>query len=98
MTTYDGLTYTFNGYGKFLVSRSNDKSFEIQGRTLVVQNVNDSTISGTLFGSFALRTNESTIIEVRLNDTDQIFPHIGNKNIKKFNFFSIFNKFLCLEN
>ena len=76
MTSYDGHSFTFNGYGIFLVTRSNDNSFELQGQTIIIENLKDSSISGTLFSSFALRTNESSIFEVRLNSTDWNFPKI----------------------
>ncbi len=78
LTTYDNLTYAFNGYGKFIFSRAIDGSFMIQARTKILENVNDTSISGTLFDSFAFKTSDSQIFEIRLNEQDTKYPYLGN--------------------
>lgn len=79
LTTYDNLTYAFNGYGKFIFSRAVDGSFLIQARTKILANVNDTSISGTLFDSFALKTTNSQIFEIRLNEQDTKYPYLGEE-------------------
>ena len=71
------MTYAFNGYGKFIFSKANDNSFEIQAGTKILQNVNDISISGTLFDRFSIRTDKSQIFEIRLNDADSKNPVLG---------------------
>ena len=80
LTTYDNLTYAFNGLGKYVLSRATDKSFEIQARTKILQNVGKPNIAGTLFDSFAIKTSDSQTFELRM--TDSINPKIGKKFCK----------------
>ena len=78
MTTFDNSTYTFNGLGKFILSKANDSSFEIQAITDILNNVNsNSSLVGTLFTSFAMRTNESSTFEFRLADAQTKNPYLG---------------------
>ena len=78
MTTFDNSTYTFNGYGKFILSKANDSSFEIQASTDILNNVNsNSSLVGTLFTSFAMRTNESSTFEFTLADANTNNPYLG---------------------
>ena len=78
MTTFDNSTYTFNGLGKFILSKANDSSFEIQAITDILNNVNsNSSLVGTLFTSFAMRTNESSTFEFRLADSQTKNPYLG---------------------
>ena len=77
MTTYDNLTYAFNGYGKFIFSKAVDNSFEIQAETKILANVNDTSVSGTLFDSFSVRATGSQIFEIRLNEADENYPFLG---------------------
>lgn len=82
LTTYDNLTYAFNGFGKFVLSKAVDNSFEIQAGTKILQNVNDTSVSGTLFDKFAIRTDKSQIFEIRLNEADTKNPFLGINEFK----------------
>jgi hypothetical protein len=101
VTSYDNLTYTFNGYGKFILSKAKDNSFEIQAKTAVIQNVNSgssaASLVGTLFTGFAMQTNQSSIFEFELAGAVTSNPYLSNLNwvlllrkikvLKKFNIF-----------
>ena len=83
MTSYDNLTYTFNGFGKFILSKAVDNSFEIQAKTSVIRNVNSSSsssLAGTLFTGFAMQTNLSSIFEFDLAGEDTPNPYLSNLN------------------
>jgi hypothetical protein len=70
------LTYAFNGFGKFILSKDNYNTFEIQASTQIFQNVQDNSISATLFDSFAMTTNNSQIFEIRLNSATPNNPFL----------------------
>ena len=75
--TLDGLDYTFNGYGKFIYSRANDNSYEVQVFCDVMNNINgSSTISGTIFTSFAMKTNDSSIFQIDIADSSSSNPYL----------------------
>ena len=83
MTSYDNLTYTFNGFGKFILSKAVDNSFEIQAKTSVIRNLNSSSsssLAGTLFTGFVMQTNQSSIFEFDLAGEDTPNPYLGDLN------------------
>ena len=51
--------------GKFIFSKAYDKSFEIQAYAEIL-NSGQTSLLGTIFTSFAMRTNDSSIFEFRL--------------------------------
>ena len=73
--TLDGLDYTFNGYGKFIYSRANDNSYEVQVNCDILNNLNGlSATSGTIFTSFAMKTIDSSIFKINIVDQSSIDP------------------------
>ena len=63
--TLDGVEYTFNGFGEYTVLNINATNFNLQGR---MQPLTDSGRSSraTLFSAFAMKENDSDIVEVCL--------------------------------
>ncbi len=82
ISTFDGLSYTFNGYGQFILTKTNDGSFEIQAETDVFFNIDNPNITGTFFTSFAMKTNSSPIVEVKLSDSETS-PYLSRKKPKQ---------------
>ena len=75
--TLDGLEYTFNGYGKFIYSRANDNSYEVQVNCDVLKNLNgSSTLSGTIFTGFAMRTTQTSIFQINIGDSSSADPYL----------------------
>jgi hypothetical protein len=104
ITTFDGLSYSFGGYGRFLLSKATDNSFEIQAETSIFSNINDSSITGTLFNAFAIKTDESMIFEFRMNTNIQNAPSIdiyvnkSNQALSIQNPLNYYSDFSCLTN
>jgi hypothetical protein len=77
ISTFDNLTYTFNGNGKFVLSRANDSSFEIQASTKMIRNANNPNLTSSVFDGFAMRTNSSLIFQIDLADSETKNPYLG---------------------
>ncbi|CAL8070989.1 unnamed protein product [Orchesella dallaii] len=71
--TFDGLFYTFNGRGEFVLVRSNTDrhKLDVQGR---FEQIPDSLITGevraTVLTAIAAKSNESVTVEVRMRPRD----------------------------
>ncbi|XP_040173081.1 protein mesh isoform X1 [Anopheles arabiensis] len=68
IVTFDGLQYTFNGMGEFVLLRGNNgrERIDVQGRFEQVARNIHGPVMATQLTSIAARGNTSTIIEVRL--------------------------------
>ncbi|XP_055535927.1 protein mesh isoform X1 [Wyeomyia smithii] len=68
VVTFDGLQYTFNGMGEFVLLRGNNgqERIDVQGRFEQVPRNIHGPVMATHLTSIAARGNTSTIIEVRL--------------------------------
>ncbi|XP_039930418.1 mucin-4 [Hirundo rustica] len=80
ITTLDGLTYTFNGLGDFVLLLASDarSSFVLQGRT-----AQTGTAQATNFVAFAARyiSNTTTTVEWTLGSQDDIQVLLNNETI-----------------
>ena len=63
--TLDGLPYTFNGAGEYLIMDALNKSFLIQARAEPVERSDGGPPVGTVFTAIAIRTNYSVVVEVQ---------------------------------
>lgn len=61
--TFDGVSYSFNGFGEYTLVSSVKKQLTIQGRT---EPVNATTIKATKLTAVAMEEKTSDVIEVRL--------------------------------
>lgn len=76
--TFDHVEYPFNGYGKFIMSRSLDASFEVQISTELFRNVNGSThLTGTFIRSVAIRSifNRASTNVIQVDLVDYFAPN-----------------------
>ncbi len=75
--SYDNRTYTFNGNGEYILTQANDLSFRVQMHTKIVTNVNVTSIKGTLYSGFAIKTIVSPIIQFELDDSIPSQPDLS---------------------
>ena len=73
--TYDGLSYTFNGLGNYVLTRALDGSFEAQIQTSLFKNINNPSVVATFITSFAMKTSVSPVIEIKLIDYYSLTPY-----------------------
>jgi hypothetical protein len=72
VTTLDGLTYTFNGLGEYVMLKmveptTNTTLFEIQTRTSQAVNANGTAINATVFHAFAVKEKNGGQVQVEVN-------------------------------
>ena len=65
MVTLDGLAYTFNGVGEFVILDALNGTLVIQGRAEPAERVDGGTPVGTAFSAIALRKRDSDVVEVQ---------------------------------
>ncbi|XP_026883551.2 sushi domain-containing protein 2 isoform X1 [Electrophorus electricus] len=82
--TFDGVTYTFNGKGEYLLLHSLTHELTVQGRTEPMTSENGSVIMATRLSSVAMRENGSDVIEVRLSDRPTHLQVLLNQKVLSF--------------
>ena len=64
MTTFDGVNYTFNGYGEYHVLRVAAPDFDLQGRMQPLINCDGNFTRATVLKAFAMKENGSDVLQV----------------------------------
>ena len=62
--TFDGVDYTFNGYGEYHTLQVAGPEFKLQGRAQPLIDEHGNAIRGTVFKAVALKENSSDILQV----------------------------------
>ena len=73
--TLDGLEYSFNGLGEYMLVATTDKTFTLQGRTLRALDSKRNEMQATVFSAFAAQDADSDRFHVQMNsdrDGEQI--------------------------
>lgn len=65
MITLDGLQYTYNGAGEYVVLDALDGKFLLQARTEPAEREDGGEAVGTAFTAFAVRTRDSDTVEIQ---------------------------------
>lgn len=68
----DGHKYTFNGKGEFLLIKTLDSSFVLQGRMTGAPNINGASDAATVFTALVAKQHNSDSIQIELSDTLQM--------------------------
>ena len=76
------MNYAFNGNGEYILSKANDNSFLVECHTKIITNTANPSIKGTVYRGFALKTTESSIIQLELDDSTSS-PDLGMSTFKK---------------
>ncbi|XP_050174547.1 sushi domain-containing protein 2 [Myiozetetes cayanensis] len=66
--TFDGLNFTFNGLGEYVLLESDLTSLRVQGRTQQGRLPNGTGAQGTGLSAVAMQENNSDVIEVRYSE------------------------------
>ena len=75
--TLDGLEYTFNGAGEFLLISSLLNNFTFQARMEIFQNT-----PASVYTAFVIRTGNSSKIQIERNNQNQILLHIEDQMLE----------------
>ncbi|XP_053372966.1 uncharacterized protein LOC123561091 [Mercenaria mercenaria] len=67
ISTLDGVTYTFNGYGEYILLRITSADFEIQSRTERAKKSDGSDSEATIFTAFVVQSSDAWL-QAELNN------------------------------
>ena len=67
--TLDGLRYTVNGLGEYVLIVTTEGNFTLQGRTTRALDNQGNQMQGTVFSAFAASDADSDRVHVQMNDT-----------------------------
>uniref|UniRef100_A0A8C1T0R1 Sushi domain containing 2 n=1 Tax=Cyprinus carpio TaxID=7962 RepID=A0A8C1T0R1_CYPCA len=82
--TFDGVTFTFNGKGEYMLVYSSDRELSVQGRTEPMRFENGTVAMATRLSSVAMREKDSDVIEVRLGDQEDELQVLMNQQVLSF--------------
>ncbi|RNA04016.1 sushi domain-containing 2-like [Brachionus plicatilis] len=66
-TSFDGVRYTFNGYGEYTYFEIKEKNFSAQVKIAPLSMQNGTESQGTVFKAISIRGNETGNIEINLD-------------------------------
>ncbi|XP_019614681.1 PREDICTED: sushi domain-containing protein 2-like [Branchiostoma belcheri] len=66
--TLDGVSYTFNGAGEFLLLDVNNGQFRVQGRMEQLVDDGGSAVSATILTALVMKENSSETVQVQLSE------------------------------
>ena len=66
MVTLDGLQYTFNGRGEFILAETNDGSFMMQGRMIQALSTGGNPTRGTVYSAIVAKQNDSDTVQIEV--------------------------------
>lgn len=69
MVTLDGLHYTFNDRGEFILIETVGGSFKMQGRMIEALDTHGNPAGGTVFSAIAAKQNDSDTIQIEVRST-----------------------------
>lgn len=76
IVTLDGLKYTFNGFGEFILIETVDNSFTMQGRMIPAQDDTENDVSATVFSAVVAKELYSDTVQIQLVDSNIIDDEI----------------------
>ena len=76
--TLDGLQYTFNGLGEFVLIEAGDgvRGFSLQGRMVQAVDTNGAAVQATAFSAIVARQSDSDTIQFQLLESEIIIDEI----------------------
>nr|XP_022296650.1 mucin-like protein [Crassostrea virginica] len=84
ITTLDGLDYTFNGYGEYIMLTMNTGSikFDLQARTDLVSTENGTIVNATIFSAFVAMDQTGSVVQVELSkNKSRMIVHVNNNDL-----------------
>ena len=78
LVTLDGLQYTFNGLGEFVLIEASDgmRGFSLQGRMVQAVDTNGAAVQATAFSAIVARQSDSDTIQFQLLESEIIIDEI----------------------
>ncbi len=73
--TYDDLSYTFNGLGQFILTKTDDSLMEIHANTELFTSA--TGLIGTIFNGFAVKVGDSSVVQIELSDSTAKNPFLS---------------------
>ena len=67
LVTLDGLKYTFNGIGEYILIETTDDSFTLQGRMVEATSASGNPVQATVFSALACKQSNSETIQLELS-------------------------------
>ncbi|CAL1545513.1 unnamed protein product [Lymnaea stagnalis] len=70
ITTFDGLTYTMNGWGEYILMTIESEEFVLQTRTARAETTNSEPTNATVFKAFAAKEGNNSHFQVELSPSN----------------------------
>ena len=74
--TLDGLKYTFNGLGEYILIDTTDDSFTLQGRMIQARDDDGNLISATAYSAIVAKQSDSDTVQFQVIDNEIVVDDI----------------------
>ena len=83
--TLDGLKYTFNGKGEFILVEDVSNKFILQGRMIQAINTAQNLSRGTVFSAIVAKQNDSDPVQFEINEDEVTLDVLVDGDFVNFN-------------
>ena len=81
LVTLDGLWYTFNGHGEYILIEKNNGEFTMQGRMISARDANQTTVNATVLSALVAKDADSDTVQLEVDGSGTLIAIVSGERV-----------------